>query len=99
MYMIGYSDTWDEWTISEMPDNMLDSQCWSYSYKGRPATVDDVDVVTAYYYDNTHVEFGGTDYRFLTRRGLTLVEAFDVGYWYIKNYINEQDRQEDREYE
>jgi hypothetical protein len=53
--------------------------------------------VTAHIYDETWAEYGGTDYRFLTRRGISLPEAFDIGYWYIKSYIYDQDRQEDRE--
>ena len=96
MYVVEYSDTWDEWTISEVPDESLDFSNWSCD--GRPATSEDINTVTAHYYDDTQVEFGGTDYRFLTRRGLTLAEAFDVGYWYIRNYINDLDRHEDNNY-
>lgn len=96
MYVVGYSDTWDEWTVSEVLDEMLDFG--AYSYGGRPATLDDVEVVTTRYYDEDWLEYGVTYYRYLIHDGMTLPEAFDIGYWYIRNYINDLDRHEDNNY-
>ena len=102
MYVISYSDTWDEWTVSEVLDSFLDFQVWTYG--GRPATIDDVEVVTCHYYDDTSAVNEGIDYRYLKREGsgiwkISIQEAFDIGYRAIREYIEEQNSEwEDTEY-
>jgi hypothetical protein len=93
MYAVCYSDTWNEWTISEVIDDLLDFQVWTYG--GRPATIDDVEVVTTHYYGDEWAESGGIDYRYLKREGagiwkISIQEAFDIGYKAITEYIEEQ---------
>jgi hypothetical protein len=97
MIVVGYSDTWNEWTVSEVLDEMLDFG--AYSYGGRPATRDDVEVVTTHYYGEDWMEYGGTDYRYLIHDGMTLPEAFGIGYRAINEFIEEQNSEwEDTKY-
>ena len=97
MFVVGYSDTWDEWTISEVMDSSIDYGAWSYG--GRPATKDDIEVVTAHYYDENWAEYGGADYRYLIHSGMSMPEAFGIGFRAIVDFIEEQDSEwEDTKY-
>ena len=88
MYVIGYSNTWDEWTKSEVLDSFLNFEVWTYG--GRPASINDVEVVTTHYYGDEWAESGGIDYRYLIYPGMSMQEAFDIGYRAITEYIEEQ---------
>jgi len=102
MYVIGYSDTWNEWVISKVLDSSIDYGAWSYG--GRPATKYDVEVVTTHYFGEDWAEYGGTDYRYLKREGegiwkISMEEAFAIGYRAIVDFIEEQNSEwEDTEY-
>jgi hypothetical protein len=88
MFVVGYSDSWNEWTISEVKDSSLDYGAWCYA--GRPATKEDIEVVTAHYYEEIDGEHWGADYRYLLHSGMSFQEAFDIGYRAIVDFIEEQ---------
>ena len=102
MYIVGYSEIWDDWTVSKVPDESLDFGHWSYA--GRPVTIHDVYVVTTHYYDERWAEYGGTDYRYLIPEGKgiwkkTITEAFCLGHQAITKYMYLREEEQNSEWE
>jgi hypothetical protein len=101
MYVVGYTDTQDEWSIAKVTVDSLDLRSWNYA--GREATLKDLDRVLTYYYED-YTKEEGIDYLYIVPEGTGIwaknfTEAFDLGYRAIIEYMEEQNSEwEDDKY-